>query len=244
MAYTYARDRERSRDQVTFNSIQPITRLQLRTSEPGHHEYHLAHIGDAAYPLPHMRERYSNLPQLSGTVLEQQVIARPSARFKSIARASYCLNDRFVPRTSALDEGTITLHGQPPFLLEISVKNLASSETRLEKIEVISHEWKVQFSDYEFTTVGPYMVTIESVTDSTPCPQATTDSNRQSFFVDVAETAAIVPYDRHEDFCVGDVLHFQLEGNAPWRVECVVVQAFRARRVTNKTYEVIDLITK
>lgn len=222
VAYSYtghARGHERLRDQVTFNSIQPVTRLQLRTSEPGHHEYSITHIGDAAYQLPSLRERYQNPPRLSGMILEQDILARPSARFKNMVRASYCLNDHFVPRTITSDDGTIVFNGQSPFTLELSIKNLASSETRLETVVVNSHEWKVQFSDYEFTTVGPHLVTIESVTDSTPCPQAPADTTKQSFWVDVAETAAIVPYDRHEDFCVGDVLHFQLEGNAPWRVE-------------------------
>jgi len=50
------------------------------------------------------------------------------------------------------------------------------------------------------------------------CQPSPVESGSQSFRVDVAETAAIVPFERREDFCVGDVLHFQLEGKAPWKI--------------------------
>jgi len=36
--------------------------------------------------------------------------------------------------------------------------------------------------------------------------------------VDVAETAAIFPFDSRQDFCVGDVSQFQLEGIPPWTI--------------------------
>ena len=38
----------------------------------------------------------------------------------------------------------------------------------------------------------------------------------------MAETAVIVPFDRREDYCVGEALQFQLEGSPPWRVKYVI----------------------
>lgn len=209
---------ERPRDQITFHSIQHISRLPLKTSDPGVHEYHITHVGDAAYPLPPPRVRTSP-PRLSGTILEQEVLARPSAHFKSSGRVSYCLNEAFVPRPGSSDDGTIVLSGKPPFKVSFVIKNVASSETRTETVEFSSNEWKVQFPSYIFNTVGPHVVTLQSFEDASLCPPSLVDTGRRTFWIDVAETAAIVPFERRDDFCVGDVLQFQLEGNAPWRVE-------------------------
>jgi nucleoporin POM152 len=208
---------EHERDQVTFNSIQSVTRLQMRTGAAGMHSYRIRNVGDAAYPLNEHPSAY-----LEGLLLEQDVLPRPSAHFRSSSRVSYCLNDAFVHRQSSSDDATIVLRGTPPFLIQLSIRNLASSDVKVEKIEINKFEWKVDLPKYHFKTIGPHLVTLESVEDASGCPQVETDLAKQSFWVDVAETAAIVPFDRREEFCVGDILHFQLEGTPPWRVQYVL----------------------
>jgi nucleoporin POM152 len=105
--------------------------------------------------------------------------------------------------------------------LNLSIKNVATSDIQLVDVDVDSPEWKVNIPTHVLQTVGPHIITIESFEDSSSCSPSLLNSNRQSFRIDVAETAAIVPFDRREDWCVGDVLQYQLEGNAPWRVELV-----------------------
>jgi nucleoporin POM152 len=221
--YRYAnqlRGRYGAADCETFNSIQKTSRLQLRTSEPGHHEYHLIDFGDAAYPLQHLKDRpQKSAPRYSGTVLQHEVLSRPSAHFKASGPSSYCLNEKLVPRSGRHDDPTVLLTGKPPFKLNLNIKNVATSESRTAVVEVSTHEWKVDVPTYVLQTVGPHLVSIESFEDSSPCSPSDVDHDRRTFRIDVAETAAIVPFDRREDWCVGDILQFQLEGNAPWRVE-------------------------
>jgi len=117
-----------------------------------------------------------------------------------------------------LDDSTLVLTGTPPFSVELTIKNLASSEVRTEKFRTSDTEWKLSVPDYRFDTVGPHVITIDAVHDASKCAQAEPDVARRSLWVDVAETAAIIPLERRGDYCVGDVLNFQLEGNAPWRI--------------------------
>lgn len=136
------------------------------------------------------------------------------------------MNEALVPRAGKADKDNaiIVFEGQAPFKLKLGIKNVATSETRYTEVEVEKHEWQVDVPGHTLDTVGPHLVTIESFEDSSPCSTSPMEVvlERRTFRIDVAETAAIVPFDRREDWCVGDVLQFQLEGTAPWRVEYVI----------------------
>ncbi|KAF9074850.1 hypothetical protein BDP27DRAFT_1415766 [Rhodocollybia butyracea] len=203
-------------DQPVFNSIQPRTRLQLRTDDPGRVFYEVKQIGDAAYPL----EKHTNtpIPRNDRLLFEQQVSMRPIARFHNRNRLPYCLYDSFAPLDKLSSDGMVVLQGTPPFQLEISIKNLATSHIERRTVEVFEHSWKLNIQNYQFASVGPHLVVIESVADASHCPHASLDPLASSIWVDVAETATIVPVDRREDFCVGEVVQFQLEGTPPWSI--------------------------
>ncbi|KAJ7170021.1 hypothetical protein C8R46DRAFT_1162713 [Mycena filopes] len=162
--------------QPTFNSIQPRTRFELQTSNPGRVYYEVKQIGDAAYPLA--QHKNAVIPRSQRLLFEQQVNMRPSARFRTRTRLAYCLNDAFAV--------------QDP----LSLDGLS----------------------YEFKSIGPHLVVLESVSDASSCPQAPLDPISASIWVDVAETAAIIPVDRREHYCVGHVSQFQLEGVPPWTI--------------------------
>jgi nucleoporin POM152 len=155
----------------------------------------------------------------------QDVLQRPAAAFKQRNRLIYCLGDPFTPRSGNTD-GVILLQGTPPFLVTLTIKNLAASETQTSVVEVYDRTWKVDLSDYVFKSIGPHLVTIEGVTDASNCERQLSDSFDQTIWVDVAESAAIVPFDRREHFCVGDSSQFQLEGIPPWTIGCVSVYNF------------------
>ncbi|KAJ8084484.1 hypothetical protein PM082_003254 [Marasmius tenuissimus] len=203
-------------DQPVFNSIQHRTRVQLLTSSPGRVYYEVKQIGDYSYPLDQHKETL--LPRSERLLFEQQVSMRPSAQFRNRNRISYCLNDHFVPLDRLSPDGVITFEGTPPFQLELSIKNLAASTVDHTTVQVQDHSWKIELEAYQFKSIGPHLVIIESVADASGCPHAALDPITSSIWVDVSETAAIVPFDRREDYCVGDVAQFQLEGTPPWSI--------------------------
>ncbi|KAG8897050.1 hypothetical protein FRB99_008481 [Tulasnella sp. 403] len=202
-------------EQATFNSVQPTARLQMKTANAGRHSYRIVGVGDASYPaLRNAHKRY----------LEQTVLSRPSASFRSTERLSYCVGDSFKPLADHGNHGLVDLKGQPPFTLELSVKNMATGEYAEESVTVNAHEWTVELPSHTFKSIGSSLVTIESIKDSSPCPEVNSQPARRSIYVDVAETAAIVPFERKVDYCVGEPISFQLEGTPPWTVNYVFKQ--------------------
>ena len=181
--------------------------------------YEIQAIGDASYPL---NTRGHVIPQSQRLHFEQEVLPLPAAYFKRPSRMSFCFNHRLVPRDDYSTDGTIVLSGTPPFVLDLSIKNMASSEVHKETIETLQQEWRLDIPNYVFQTVGPHLVTIDSIRDASNCLHADSGMGRRSQWIDVAETAVIVPFDRREDFCVGEALQFQLEGSPPWNVKSVL----------------------
>jgi nucleoporin POM152 len=176
-------------------------------------------IGDAPYPLAKHKNDF--IPRSERLLFEQQVYSRPIARFRNNNRMSYCLNDALVPQDATTTDGQIMLQGTPPFELQISIKNLAASKVETEIIKVHGTTWTVSLPQYTFGSIGPHLITIESVQDASRCEQAALDPLYRSIWVDVAETAAIIPINRREDFCVGEISYFQLEGIPPWTIGSV-----------------------
>ncbi|KAF7339349.1 hypothetical protein MSAN_02148700 [Mycena sanguinolenta] len=202
--------------QPTFNSIQPRTRFELQTSNPGRVYYEVKQIGDAAYPLA--KHKNAVIPRSQRLLFEQQVNMRPTARFRTRNRLAYCLNDAFVAQDPLSLDGLVLFEGTPPFRLGLSIKNYGTSHVEIMTIETFESLWKIDLPSYEFKSIGPHLVVLESVSDASSCPQAPLDPLSSSVWVDVAETAAIIPFGRREHYCVGDVSQFQLEGVPPWTI--------------------------
>ena len=218
--YNIARDSEAEGtkliDQPTFNSIQPRTRFQLQTSTIGRMYYEVKRMGDSAYPLT--QPGTGIIPRSQRLVFEQEVMRRPSVWFKSRNRMTYCQNDTFTPLDPSSSDGIIIFEGTPPFTLTLSIKDIAASEVVTEVIKVHKHIWRLSIPSYRFESIGSYLVTIESVVDSSHCEQSAFNSMLNTIWVDVAETAAIIPFDKRSDICAGDTVQFQLEGIPPWTV--------------------------
>jgi len=202
--------------QPTFNSIQPRTRFQLHSSTPGRMYYEVKQIGDASYPLEDNKDTI--IPRSERLLFEQQVSIRPSARFRNRNRMTYCLNDVLVPLDPSSQDGYLVLEGTPPFSVVLSIKNIGASHVDKRTIQVPTNTWRLDLPTYSFSSIGPHLVSIETVMDSSSCEQAALDPLLKSIWVDVAETAAIIPFERREDICVGDITQFQLEGIPPWTI--------------------------
>jgi len=63
------------------------------------------------------------------------------------------------------------------------------------------------------------MLTIDSVRDASSCEREVEAFGINTLFIEVAETAAIVPFERRDEYCVGEMLRFQLEGTPPWQID-------------------------
>jgi nucleoporin POM152 len=213
--YDIKRGKERP-DRQSFTSLQTEHRVQLQTSQPGRVVYEVTAVGDAKYSVKDEHVHSSK----DHPRWEQQVLGRPAAYFKTAARLSYCLNDALVPRPEShlSQDGVVVFEGKVPFIVSFSIHNLASSETRQETKEFNTHEWHLDFPEYTFSTVGSYLIAIDSVRDASSCEEIIDETAQRSIWADVAETAMIVPFERRTDVCVGDLLQFQLEGMAPWTI--------------------------
>lgn len=218
--YNVARDNEmggtKLLDQPVFSSIQPRTRFQLHTSEAARVYYEVKQIGDAAYPLA--KNKNAVIPRSERLIFEQQVLQRPSARFKTTDQMSYCLNDALEAHDLSGSEGLVVLEGTPPFRVQLSIRNMATSAVRKETVEIYERSWKLHVPSYTFQSIGPHLVSIETVQDASNCEQAVPDTFYRTIRIDVAETAAIVPFDQRQDYCINDMLQFQLEGTPPWSI--------------------------
>ncbi|KAJ7597473.1 hypothetical protein C8J56DRAFT_818039 [Mycena floridula] len=218
--YNIAQDNEnggtRLLGQPTFNSIQRYSRFQLQTSHPGRIYYEVKQIGDGSYPLGKYKDAI--IPRSERLLFEQQVSVLPSARFKTRNRLSYCLQDEFVPLDPLSSDGVVMFQGTPPFRVRLSINNIISRSAETVTLETRENVWKLNIPSYKFTSVGPHRIKIDSVSDASACSHAELDPLATLIWVDVAETAAIVPFDRRDDFCVGEVAQFQLEGIPPWTI--------------------------
>ena len=203
-------------EQSTHNSIQSRTRFTLKTDAPGRIYYEVKQIGDGAYALS------GSIPRSQRLLFEQQVSVKPSARFHNANSMVYCLNDALVPQSASSTDGLILLEGTPPFLLDIVIRNLASSHIDRQTVQVSTNSWKLDLPHYSFSSIGPHRITLQSVKDSSNCAPAKLDLS-ESIRIDVAETAAIIPFERRQDICVGEMVQFQLEGIPPWTIRFVFV---------------------
>ncbi|OBZ79799.1 hypothetical protein A0H81_01490 [Grifola frondosa] len=98
---------------------------------------------------------------------------------------------------------TRRIEGTPPFKLELSIRNLAASSIHTEVVECTIRRGGLT-----------YVVFVPLYRAALGVP----DPSHRSIWVDVAETAAIIPFDRRVDYCVGDAIQFQLEGTPPWTI--------------------------
>ncbi|EJU02661.1 hypothetical protein DACRYDRAFT_115687 [Dacryopinax primogenitus] len=216
---------------VEVSSPLKSARIDLASYPSGKHIYTVEGLKDTNYGV-----RLSDLPKL-----HQQVLAKPSAFFKSDTRLPFCLHDSFV-RRNGYPNAEILLKGQAPFDVKLSIRNSDSSSRKVKVIHVESNEWDVEFPDYVFDKIGPHQVRIESVTDASGCPEARSPHDLSTLFIDVAETAAILPMETRSDYCVGDTVQYQLEGTSPW----IVTYDFNGResRPTSKTAKFSRLAEK
>lgn len=202
----------------THQAIQSHSDLELFTGEPGHHTYSFTGIGDSLYTTPEPAGLVAPSQGRAGVVrLEQDVFAIPSASFRHGSKSGFCVRDNLISRHA--DDLIIELQGQPPFEIELEVReegHRTSEKFTISDIE--AHEWAVSLP-FAFNTPSAHSVAISRVSDAHSC-ERTIDRAAPGALVTVpvAEIASIAPVLPQMDHCVGDFLEYELQGSPPFTV--------------------------
>ena len=177
----------------------------MDTSRAGLVEYRFSELGDHLYD--HDSRKHSLL------VIQQRVHARPVAKFMKPGKTyKYCKDE-----VSGDEVIPISLHGAPPFYLEVAVKHHAGGRLEIIKIPNIESDlFEFRIPD-GMLALGNHAVSIRKVRDARGC-QRKAGENTPSIQVTVSDVPTISPLDTRTDYCVGDRLAFALSGTAPFNV--------------------------
>lgn len=179
--------------------------LRMVTSQAGAYEYKLSNLEDHNYP--------DNPRSFDALTIHQKVNSRPSVAFTNPGKTySFC---------SVEAEGAevipVTLHGQPPFTLEVEIKHYGTSKPEIMQytdIKSTSHSINVPRDRLH---LGKSAVSLRRVSDGRGCAR-TMDSTTPRVQISVHDAPNITPLEALTDYCVGDRLNFGLSGVAPFTI--------------------------
>lgn len=183
-----------------------IASLRMDTAQAGTYEYRFDKLGDNNYD--HSARHFSPL------VVKQQVHAKPSAAFKNPGKTySYC---------SVESEGEevipVTLHGAPPFSLEVEIKHLGTVKPETVMLNDIPSTTTHIRIPHRSLHLGKSSIALRRVSDARGCSR-TLDSSIPRVQVSVHDAPTITSLEPNkDDYCVGDHLNFGLSGIAPFSV--------------------------
>lgn len=179
--------------------------LRMETSQAGLYEYKFRELKDVNYD--HSAKHFSPLS------LQQRVNPRPSAAFKFPGKTySYCSvqsdGEQVIP---------ITLHGVPPFHLDVEIKHHGTLKPELVAIPNIGTNSYDLHIPHRTLHLGRSAVSIRKVSDSRGCSRLL-DATTPRVQISVHDAPTITPLESKEHYCVGDRLNFALAGAAPFTV--------------------------
>ncbi|GAB7363356.1 hypothetical protein MBLNU230_g3636t1 [Neophaeotheca triangularis] len=181
--------------------------LRLDTAQAGLYEYKLSKLSDANYA--HSSTHFTPMS------IQQRVNSRPSAAFTHPGKTySFC-------SAEASGEGEekipITLHGTPPFDLEVEVKHHGSAKPDMITVPSIASHSTTLHLPHRSLHQGKSAVSLRRVSDAKSCSRLL-DSTTPRVQVSVHDAPTITPLETTTDYCVGDRLNFALSGIAPFTV--------------------------
>ena len=184
-----------------------VASIQLETSKAGQYEYKFTKLTDANYQ--HYAKRFSPI------LLQQKVNSRPTARFKNPGRTyAYCTveghSEEFIP---------VVLSGQPPFYLEVEMKQSGNNKPELISISNIEKENYELRIPHRLRQQGHAHVTIRKVRDSRGCQSKSENPQlAPRIQISVHDPPIIIPSESKEHYCVGERLSFRLGGSPPFNI--------------------------
>ncbi|KAK3720564.1 hypothetical protein LTR37_003613 [Vermiconidia calcicola] len=182
-----------------------VAALRMDTNQAGFYEYKFDQLADENYE--HSVKHFTPIS------IQQRVHAKPSAAFASPGKKySFCSvesdGEEVIP---------ITLHGAPPFDLEVEIKHLGSAKPEtvaLTGIMSTSHNIRIPHSRLH---LGRSAVHLRRVSDSRGCVRSL-DSTTPHVQIAVHDAPTITALEAQSDFCVGDRINFALSGVPPFNV--------------------------
>lgn len=182
-----------------------VASLRMDTAQAGLYEYKFNKLEDANYE--HSSAHFTPL------TVQQRVNARPSVAFTTPGKTySYCSvesdGEEVIP---------ITLHGAPPFDVEVEIKHHGSARPEVLSLTgITSHAYSIRIP-HSRLHLGRSAVSLRRVSDSRGCSRLL-DSTMPRVQISVHDAPTINPLENNEDFCVGDRINFALSGVAPFNV--------------------------
>lgn len=206
-------DKTKYTEERDIDSAQETGILHM-ASQPGQHKYTILAVKDAYYDF-----NQKLLQSSTGLFnIEQEVFGKPTAGFSAASRFSYCVGETF--KASRENTANIELVGQGPFEVDLEAGSPGGGrplyKTTITNIK--GNSWKVDLPEHTFSHVGPQLLQITSVRDSSGCPAEILNDDSLYLGIDVLETASITPVSEREDYCVGDMLEFVLRGKSRLRL--------------------------
>ncbi|CAG8583081.1 954_t:CDS:2, partial [Acaulospora colombiana] len=179
----------------------PTTRIRLMTEKPGRYIYNFSSIADDVYTDPNP----------ISLVLEQTVVAKPTAQFITSGVLYHCVGSDF---TEPLE---IKLSGVAPFVLQFEITHESSNQIDTMKIENIYDAHYRFYPLNKFSMIGRYVISMVYIMDSQGCNSVIQDKSNK-LIVQVTDVASIERTFPLQIHCVGDLLDYSLQGIPPWNI--------------------------
>ncbi|KAL6703467.1 hypothetical protein ACN47E_009641 [Coniothyrium glycines] len=188
-----------------LHTVSGSTSIRSETSKAGTYEYTFNKLADARYD--HSKKHFSPL------VVQQKIHSRPSARFDKPGKTySYCSRE-----SEGEEVIPITLEGEPPFYLEVEIKNQGTpNPERSFHKNIPTNKYNLKI-EHRKLHLGHSSISIRKVGDSRGCTFKPPPGGPR-VQISVHDAPSATALEDRTDFCVGERLSFALSGQAPFTV--------------------------
>ncbi|KAI9788707.1 MAG: hypothetical protein M1835_002139 [Candelina submexicana] len=206
-----------------FTAALGVASIRMETARAGQYEYKFSEVGDYLYD--HDPRKYWPV------VIQQRVHSTPSAKFVNSGKTySYCMEeeggDEVIP---------IVLTGDPPFSLEIGIKQQSTAKPLIMTFPHIeSNKYDLRVNHGKLA-LGNHVVTVRKVSDARGC-QRRTEFDASHVQVKVSSVPTISPLESQTDYCIGDHISYTLSGTQPFSVFYSFAGAERKAAVTTTEF--------
>ncbi len=205
-----------------IKAVSNMASVRLDTRMAGTYDYRFTQLKDSNYDF--------SPAHFTPITVQQKVNARPSAAFTSPNK-----NYKFCSVESDGEEVVpITLHGAPPFDIEIEIKHQSAAPETVSLTGITSTIYNLRIP-HSRLHVGRSAIHLRRVSDSRGCIRSL-DSTTPSVKISVHDAPSITELDARSDFCVGDRINFALSGTAPFNIFYTFEGATRKAVVESTTF--------
>ena len=200
-----------------------VASMRMDTAQAGTYEYKFSKLEDANYD--------HNAKHFAPLTVQQRVHPRPSVAFAAPGKTySYCSvqadGEEVIP---------ITLHGAPPFHVEVEIKHHGTARPETLSLPDITDKTYNIRIPHSRVHLGKSAISLRRVSDSRGCSRLL-DSTTPRVQIAVFDAPTITPLEAQDSFCVGDRINFALSGVAPFNVFYSFEKQERKAHATGTTF--------